>query len=311
MVAKLEKELEEERQPMASRTLTFSFPQIARSGREVIKLEKVSKRFEKLRIYESVSRTVQSGDRIAIIGVNGVGKTTLLKMIAEEIQPDSGTITFGANVEMGYYSQHHTEQLNRDATVLEEVWRVAPQHNETAVRSVCGAFLFSGDDVDKPIGVLSGGERARVLLARLLLKPGNLMLMDEPTNHLDLASAEALAQALEAYEGTLVFVSHNTSFVNRLATKVWDIVELKIVEHHGNLLDYAERLSKQQADKETQAPVPLQSAPKRESKRERKERKRREAQERNLASRETRDAKKTVSPARITDHTVGAGAEGA
>jgi ATP-binding cassette subfamily F protein 3 len=243
---------------------------------------------------------------VAIVGVNGAGKTTLLKIMASEIAADEGQVRLGANVEIGYYAQHHTEQLDRQRTVLEEVWRVAPDRGESTIRGICGAFLFSGDDVEKAVGVLSGGERARVLLARLLVKPGNLLLMDEPTNHLDLASSEALAEALATFEGTLVFVSHNSSFVNRLANKVWDIVDGEGIEYPGNLRDYLERLDRlagqggAPAALEQRAvapgPEPGSSPPARqESQRERKERKRREAEERNRLSRATQQVRQRLA----------------
>jgi len=139
---------------------------------------------------------------------------------------------------MGYFAQHHSDMLNLQKTVIQEVYKVVPDESIGFVRGVCGAFLFSGQDVDKVIGVLSGGEKARVSLAKLLVKPGNLMVMDEPTNHLDISSSEALINALSKYNGTLLFVSHNQSFIKRLATKIWDIRGGEIVEYPGNLTEY-------------------------------------------------------------------------
>lgn len=219
-------------------TVRFRFPSVQRSGREVIRIDQIDKRFGEKVIYRSVSKTLERGDRVAIIGVNGAGKTTLLKLIAKELALDGGSITLGHNVQLAYYAQHHTEQLHRDRTVLEEVWSLVSDKPQSFVRSVLGSFLFQGDDVDKPIAVLSGGERARVALARLLVLPSNLILMDEPTNHLDLDSTEKLAEALKEYEGTLLFVSHNRSFINQLATKIWDVQQGGIVEWSGNLDAY-------------------------------------------------------------------------
>jgi ATP-binding cassette subfamily F protein 3 len=150
---------------------------------------------------------------------------------------------------MGYFAQHHSEMLNPTLTVLEEVYQAVPDAALGYVRNVCGAFLFSGNDVDKRIGVLSGGERARVALAKLLVKPGNFMVMDEPTNHLDIKSSEVLIEALAEYGGTLLFVSHNQSFVNRLATRIWDIRGGEVIDYPGNLDDYFHYL-------ETRAEVP-------------------------------------------------------
>jgi ATP-binding cassette subfamily F protein 3 len=179
---------------------------------------------------------------VAVVGPNGCGKTTLLKLLAGEMEPDTGRITRGHDVKIGYFAQHHSEMLNNAKTVIEEVAQSAPDKTIGFIRNVCGAFLFSGSDVDKTVGVLSGGERARVLLAKLLVNPGNVMIMDEPTNHLDIVSSEVLIDSLAKYEGTLIFVSHNTSFINRLATKIWDVAEGTITEYPGNLNEYYDHL---------------------------------------------------------------------
>jgi ATP-binding cassette subfamily F protein 3 len=192
------------------------------------------------------------GERIAIIGPNGFGKTTLLRMIAGEIDPDKGTIAPGYNVEMSYYAQHHSEMLDINNTIINEVYQVVPHESVSFVRGMCGAFLFSGDDVDKPIKVLSGGEKARVSLVKILIKPGNLLVMDEPTNHLDLISSEILIDALEKYHGTLLFVSHNQSFINRLATKIWDIRDKNIMEYPGTLAEYYRHLEESDEDTSTE-----------------------------------------------------------
>jgi ATP-binding cassette, subfamily F, member 3 len=196
---------------------------------------------------------VLRGDRIAVIGLNGAGKTTLLRLLAGEVAPDAGTVQLGHNVRLGYFAQHHTDQLDASRTVLEEVARLVPDRPPSWVRGVLGAFLFSGDDVDKRIGVLSGGERARVSLAKLLVVPSNFLLMDEPTNHLDLESSEALIDALTGYEGTLLFVSHNRSFVNGLATQVWEVKEGAVDAQPGDLDDWHRRRA--QAP-QVAAPVP-------------------------------------------------------
>ncbi len=219
-------------------TVRFRFPPCPRAGREIVALRGIRKTFGDRIVYQSVDATVERGQRIAVVGVNGAGKTTLLKLIAGEIAPDAGTIAFGHNVLPAYYAQHHTDQLDSSATVIEEVRRLVPDKPESYVRGVLGAFLFSGDDIDKPIGILSGGEKARVALAKLLYLPGNFLLMDEPTNHLDVESSEALIQALKSYEGTILFVSHNRSFLNQLATQIWEACEGTIVRHPGNLDDY-------------------------------------------------------------------------
>ncbi|MCK5724912.1 MAG: ABC-F family ATP-binding cassette domain-containing protein, partial [Gammaproteobacteria bacterium] len=207
------------------KTVRFSFPDVSRSGRDVLSIKGVSKGFDEKTLYERLTRTVLKGERIAVIGPNGCGKTTLLRMVAGEIKPDEGTIGLGHGVRMGYFAQHHSEMLDSQKTVIQEVYQVVPHATIGFVRGACSAFLFSGNDVDKTIAILSGGERARVALAKLLVKPGNFMVMDEPTNHLDISSSETLIDALKDYNGTLLFVSHNQSFINRLATKIWDIRE--------------------------------------------------------------------------------------
>ncbi|MGZ3458905.1 MAG: ABC-F family ATP-binding cassette domain-containing protein, partial [Archangium sp.] len=219
-------------------TMRFRFPEVERSGRDVVLLEGIQKRYGDTVVYSGLEARVERGQRIAVVGANGAGKTTLLKIIAGELVPDGGTVKLKHNVVMGYYAQHHADKLDKRNTIIEEVRPLAADKPESFVRGVLGSFLFSGDDVDKPVGVLSGGERARVALAKLLLVPSNLLLMDEPTNHLDLDSTEMLIEALQGYGGTLLFVSHNRSFVNGLATHVWDVVGGKVESHPGNLDEY-------------------------------------------------------------------------
>lgn len=226
------------------KSIHFSFPAIPRSGREVVAIKEVSKGFNKKNVYTNLNLTVLRGERIAIIGPNGAGKTTLLRMIAGEITPDRGEITLGHKITMAYFAQHHHDMLDPRKTIVEEVSLAAPDETIGFVRTLCGTFLFSGDDVDKSIGILSGGEKARISLAKLLVKPGNLMLMDEPTNHLDLISSEILIGSLADYKGTLIFVSHNQSFVNRLATKIWNIQGEEIEEYPGNLNEYYNHLER-------------------------------------------------------------------
>ncbi len=232
-------EREERIETLAERkTVQFRFPEVARSGREVLRLEAVGHRFGGHVVFEGLSLKVLRGERIAIVGANGAGKTTLLRIAAGELVPDAGAVAPGPHVSIGYFAQHHSAQLDPMKTVLDEIAQLVPDKPPSFVRGVLGAFLFSGDDVDKTISVLSGGERARVALARLLVVPSNLLLMDEPTNHLDLDSSEALIRALADYGGTLVFVSHNLSFVNQLATRTWEVKDRRVHEWPGNLDDY-------------------------------------------------------------------------
>jgi ATP-binding cassette subfamily F protein 3 len=230
------------------KAIRFSFPPIPRSGDEVVAIRDVSKWFGDNILYEHLNLRVTRGERIAIIGPNGCGKTTLLRAVAGELTPDQGEIVLGHQINIAYFAQHHSDLLNPQKTVVEEVYQSVPDASIGFVRSICGAFLFSGNDVDKPISVLSGGERARVSLAKLLVKPGNFMLMDEPTNHLDIESSETLIDALSGYGGTLLFVSHNQSFVNRLATKIWDIRGREMIEYPGTLKEYYQHLADTEAD---------------------------------------------------------------
>jgi ATP-binding cassette subfamily F protein 3 len=230
-----------------SRALRFKFPPTPRSGSSVATLRGIGHCYDDLRVFTDVDLTVRRGDRVGIVGSNGAGKSTLLKIIAGRLAPSEGEVILGHNVTAGYYAQHVADELHVKSTVLEEVWRNSALDDITATRTILGTLFFSGDDVDKVIGILSGGEKARVALARLMVNPGNLLLMDEPTNHLDLASSEAVAQALETFDGTLVFVSHNRSFVNHLATRIWDVADGRVVEYPGNLKEYMRHCSQLQS----------------------------------------------------------------
>ncbi|MBS1119812.1 MAG: transporter related protein [Deltaproteobacteria bacterium] len=218
--------------------MRFSFPPTSRTASEVIKVEGLKKAYGEHVVFPGIDLTVRRGEKIGIIGVNGAGKTTLLRMLAGELPHDAGTIKLGSGVEVGYYAQHHADTLDLGSTVYEVVQRASPDTPPARVRSILGAFMFSGDDTDKPVKVLSGGEKARVALARLLVKPGNLMLMDEPTNHLDLASSESLTASLATYDGTLVFVSHNRSLIRNLATRIWNVEDQRVETYPGTLDEY-------------------------------------------------------------------------
>jgi ATP-binding cassette subfamily F protein 3 len=218
--------------------MRFSFPPTARTVADVIRVEGLRKAYGDHVVFPGIDLTVRRGEKIGIIGVNGAGKTTLLRMLAGELPHDGGAIRIGNGVEVGYYAQHHAETLDLGATVYEVVLRAAPETPPARVRSILGAFMFSGDDIDKPVKVLSGGEKARVALARLLVSPGNLLLMDEPTNHLDLGSSESLAASLGTFDGTLVFVSHNRSLIRTLATRIWNVEDQRVETYPGTLDEY-------------------------------------------------------------------------
>jgi ATP-binding cassette subfamily F protein 3 len=224
--------------PQKAKSLTFRFPPCERAGQDVVKLKSVSHDYGSGEVFSDVTLNVRRGDRIAIVGANGNGKTTLLRIMAGQLHPTGGSSSLGYNVKPAYYAQHVAAQLDVRSTVFDDIWRHSAVDDVTRVRTALGTMLFSGDDVDKLIGVLSGGEKARVALARILVDPGNLILMDEPTNHLDLQSSEALAAALETFGGSILFVSHNRSFVNRLANRIWDVSNGTVVEFPGSLTEY-------------------------------------------------------------------------
>ena len=202
---------------------TFGFRKPDRSGNDVLAVHKVRKAYGDRVIHAGLDMVVRRGERWAIMGENGAGKTTLLKMMAGALNPDGGAVTVGASVSLGYFAQHQMEQLDGQRTVLEELEAHAPREGMGVLRNLAGAFGFIGDDVDKPIHVLSGGEKSRLALAKMLYDAPNLLVLDEPTNHLDLGTKRALVQALADYDGTLVFVSHDRAFLRSLATRVLEL----------------------------------------------------------------------------------------
>ena len=209
--------------PVAKKMRGFRFPQPPRSGRIVAELKGVRKAYAEKVVYDGLNLAVERGQRIALVGVNGAGKSTLLKILSGVLPIEAGERVLGHNVNVGYYAQHQLDTLNPDHSVLEALAEVADIETYPMIRGILGGFLFSGDDVEKPIRVLSGGEKARVALGRLLLRPVTLLLMDEPTNHLDLDSRGSLEDALRRYEGTLVVVSHDRYFMNAVCTHVLEV----------------------------------------------------------------------------------------
>src|SRR5262249_54411393 len=203
----------------------FKFPLPAASGRQVLELKNVAKRYGDKVVYESVDCSIERGQRVALVGENGAGKSTLLKMLAGVLAFEKGTRSVGHGVTLHYFAQHQAEALNPEHTVLDSLSEISSQAEMNFLRGIAGAFLFSGDDPKKPIKALSGGERNRVALARMLVEPANTLLLDEPTNHLDPASVDMLTDALSDFPGTIIFISHDPTFLTRVCSRVIEIEE--------------------------------------------------------------------------------------
>ncbi len=226
--------------PDEERVIHFSFPQPRPSGRMVAELRNVAKSYGEKSVFENVSFVLNRGDRVALVGVNGAGKSTLIKLLSGAEPVTKGELRLGHNVELDYFAQDQYKVLNPDARLLDDLTSFAPTavSNQTQLRTLLGSFLFSADDVFKRIGVLSGGERNRYALARMLLRPANFLLLDEPTNHLDLQAKDVLLEALRKFTGTIVFVSHDRYFIDKLATRIFEIEGGKLEDYPGNYEDY-------------------------------------------------------------------------
>ncbi len=227
--------------PPEEKTIHFTFPQPKPSGRVVCEFKNVSKSFGEKHVFSGVNFTIERGDRIALVGVNGAGKSTLIKLLAGAEPLSSGEYTLGHNVEPDYFAQDQYKALDAESRLLDDIRDASPRSTDTELRSLLGCFLFSEDDVFKRIGVLSGGERNRYALARLLLHPSNFILLDEPTNHLDMRAKDVLLEALEKFTGTVVFVSHDRYFLDALATRVFEIGGGEVRVFPGNYEDYVWR----------------------------------------------------------------------
>ena len=236
---RLEK-LERLEKPVSDQKVRFNFTARRRTGDDVLMVKQLAKGFEGRTLFQNFNLHLRAGDRVAVIGPNGVGKTTLLNIISGALRPDSGTVVFGSNVDLGYYDQHQS-RLHPDKDVLNELWDDFPRLEMDRVRGVLALFLLTGDDVFQKVGTLSGGERGRVALAKLMLKQDNLLLLDEPTNHLDMDSREVLEDALEDFDGTILTVSHDRYFINKVATRVLEMTAEGVTEYLGNYDDYLEK----------------------------------------------------------------------
>ncbi len=227
--------------PEEEPVIHFKFPQPPPSGRMVAEAEGLSKSYGEKQVLGNVRFTIERGDRVALVGVNGAGKSTLIKLLTGVEQPTAGTIKLGHNVVSEYFAQDQYKVLDGDARMLDDISRAAVKVPESELRSLLGCFLFSGDDVFKRLGVLSGGERNRFALARILVSPSNFLLLDEPTNHLDMRAKDVLLDALDAFSGTVIFVSHDRYFIDRLATRVLEVENGKVTTYEGNYEDYLRR----------------------------------------------------------------------
>jgi len=250
--------------PEEDKAIHFSFPQPPSSGRMVAELGDVGKSFGDKKVFEGVNLTLHRGDRVALVGVNGAGKSTLIKLLSGAEPVTSGALRLGHNVEFDYFAQDQYKALDPDARLIDDLTNLAPTavSNQTQLRTLLGSFLFSGDDVFKRIGVLSGGERNRYALARMLLRPANFLLLDEPTNHLDLQAKDVLLEALRKFTGTIVFVSHDRYFIDKLATRIFEIEKGKLQDYPGNYEDYLwqKERSAAMADAPGKASRPLSGA---------------------------------------------------
>ncbi|MGI6236328.1 MAG: ABC-F family ATP-binding cassette domain-containing protein [Candidatus Excrementavichristensenella sp.] len=281
-----EKKLERIRQnpverPMNEQKVRFSFDIRRRPGDDVLIARGLAKGFEGRSLFHSFDLHLRSGDRVALIGANGVGKTTLLRILMGQLKPDAGNLIYGANVDVGYYDQQQ-EGLHPGKTVMSEVWDAFPRMEPGDVRSILALFLFTGEDVHQPIETLSGGEKGRVALAKLMLKRDNLLLLDEPTNHLDMDSREVLEHALDDFPGTILAVSHDRYFINRVCNRVVEMSAEGVQEYLGNYDDYVEKKRRMGEGEPEAVPGRTRTEVEKEKRRERLRRQSRRALEKRV-----------------------------
>ncbi|WP_304188002.1 ABC-F family ATP-binding cassette domain-containing protein, partial [Phenylobacterium aquaticum] len=239
-VKKLDK-IERVEAPRRRQSVQFEFRNPPRSGDDVISLRNVHKGYGDQPIYEGLDFLVRRKERWCVLGANGAGKSTLLKLVAGDAEPDQGVVSIGASVKMGYFAQHAMDLLEGEETIFESLERSFPQAGQGVLRNLAGCFGFSGDDVEKPCRVLSGGEKARLVMAKMLFDPPNLLVLDEPTNHLDMATKEMLVTALADFEGTMLFVSHDRHFLAALSNRVLELTPDGVHQYGGGYLEYVAR----------------------------------------------------------------------
>jgi ATP-binding cassette, subfamily F, member 3 len=275
-----------------ARKIKFRFPQPQRSGQRVITLKDIDYAYGSTVVYRKMHFEAERGQRIVLVGPNGAGKSTLLKLLAGVLPVQGGARELGLNAKVGYYAQYRVEMLKPERTVLEEALDTPQRISEQFARTVLGSFLFRGDDVFKKVGVLSGGEKSRLALVKLLLDPPNLLLMDEPTTHLDMASIDALIGALSSYEGTLIFISHDVYFIRQLARHVLHVNNGKLTHYHG---DYQYYLDKSAATAAAVQAVVTKPTVVESTRAKNRDQKRSEAEARQVRSRERREQEQIVS----------------
>jgi ATPase subunit of ABC transporter with duplicated ATPase domains len=243
-VKKLEK-IDKVEPPKRRKTMDFEFPPIERSGEDVAKIERVAKAYGPKVIYDGLDLVIRRRERWCVMGVNGAGKSTLLKLVAGESRPDRGAVTVGGSVKLGYFAQHAMELLEADKTVFQTLEDAFPLASVGTLRTLAGCFGFSGDDIDKVCRVLSGGEKARLVLAKLLFARPNFLVLDEPTNHLDMGTKEMLVRALADYDGTMLFVSHDRQFLAKLSNRVLEVGPDGAVPYGGGYVEYVSRTGRE------------------------------------------------------------------
>ncbi len=253
--------------PVEEHNVYFHFHAGRGTGNDVLMAENLSKSYGPRQLFHGLNLHVRAGDRIALLGANGVGKSTLLKILMGLEPPDTGSARFGSGVEVGYYDQQQ-EGLSPDKDVLNEVWDDFPRMEQTTIRNALAGFLFTGDDVFAPVSTLSGGERGRVLLTKLMLRQDNFLILDEPTNHLDMDSREMLETALLGFEGTILTVSHDRYFINRIADRVVVMEPDGVTEYIGNYDDYLEKSAQKALPEEETTQAKTKTALREEKKRE-------------------------------------------
>ena len=231
--------------PRRRQSVTFDFPPAPRSGEDIASLKRVEKRYGDRAIYDGLDFQVRRRERWCVMGVNGAGKSTLLKLVAGAAEPDGGEVALGASVKMGYFAQHAMDLLDGDRTVFQSLEDSFPQASQGSLRSLAGCFGFSGDDVEKKCRVLSGGEKARLVMAKMLFDPPNFLVLDEPTNHLDLMTKEMLISALAQYEGAMLFVSHDRHFLAALSNRVLELTPEGVHAFPGGYMEYVERTGRE------------------------------------------------------------------